>query len=179
VLVQRGNSKQRLVVKSLSSFAVMISFGALFPMLGLILAISIYVNTVIEQLNTEALLKQSFTLKYPIYSIKLTQECKEFCSSFKANIRYSIGLTSLLLGYIAFDALGDKFDWVLALIPAILIYLFQLITQTCIRFAHNYARLSEKRALQTTTTTTMRQNRVGDKPVVEPSMTHAVNPMHP
>lgn len=110
-------SKLTLTVQINSSLTIMMCFGALFPPLALIAAITIYSVTYFEELSIGWLLTQTRALGegYRWYEEQIERECEGVEKSGKLTMWSTLIVSSCLYAYVIFDTMGDKMGWAGAL----------------------------------------------------------------
>jgi Leucine-rich repeat (LRR) protein len=107
--------KNRLAVKINSSLVVMVSFGALFPPLAVIICVTIITITIYEEIVIGRLLYESERLGYGWYKKQLERDCYGMSESLKYTLWSLIPVSSFLFAYIIFDTWGDELGWKSAL----------------------------------------------------------------
>ena len=120
------NVKQRFFLRIYNLLAVLLSFGVIFPPLAVIVFVSICILVYFECKNFVRLLY--FIFHYENMNALETEiiECYgiiKLISLNKVN-RFIMILSSLLLGFVLFDTLGDVKGYRLALIPFLLLVSF-------------------------------------------------------
>jgi hypothetical protein len=113
-------NKDKLAVRLNAYFVVMMSFGALFPPLALIICVTVVTVTVYEEAYIGRLLFESEKLGYHWYRKQLEKDCHGITGSSKYTLWSLIPVASLTYAYIIFDTWGDDKGWKSALSPSIL-----------------------------------------------------------
>jgi hypothetical protein len=113
-------NKDKLAVRLNAYFVVMMSFGALFPPLALIICVTVVAVTVYEEAYIGRLLFESEKLGYHWYKKQLEKDCYGITGSSKHILWSLIPVASLTYAYIIFDTWGDDKGWKAALSPSVL-----------------------------------------------------------
>eukprot|EP01040_Poterioochromonas_malhamensis_P005021 gene5021-5384_t len=111
--------KNRLAVRLNAYLVVMLSFGALFPPLALIVCVTIFTVTIYEEIVIGRLLYESERLGYVWYKRQLEKDCSGIEDSLKYTLWSLIPVSSALYAYIIFDTWGDEEGGFNAIIPAL------------------------------------------------------------
>jgi hypothetical protein len=107
---------------------IMMSFGVVFPPILIIITFSLCVRTWFEEICIGRLLFESQRLHYDWYQKQLLVDCANLSDGFEYTLWSVVPVSSLLLGYIVFDSMGDAYGWKIALIPSsIMIFLPLLV----------------------------------------------------
>lgn len=125
--------KNRLAVKLNSALVIMISFGALFPPLALIVCVTIITVTIYEEIVIGRLLFESERLGYAWYKKQLERDCFGIALSLKYSLWYFIPVASILYSYIIFDTWGDQQGWLSALPATIIIAIFPILVLAALK----------------------------------------------
>ena len=112
--------KNRLSVRMNSYLVVMMSFGALFPPLALIICMTIFTVTIYEEIVIGRLLYESERLGYVWYRKQLERDCYGVSDSLKYTLWSLVPVSSIFFAYIIFDTWGDEAGWRVAIVPALL-----------------------------------------------------------
>jgi hypothetical protein len=115
ILPQVLFNKIRLTVQINSYFAILISFGALFPPLALIAGIAILSITYFEEYNIGHFLVSIRSYGYTWYENQIEKECEDIEQSIKLTLWSTLFVSSCFYGYILFDIVGDGSGWELAM----------------------------------------------------------------
>jgi Leucine-rich repeat (LRR) protein/Na+-transporting methylmalonyl-CoA/oxaloacetate decarboxylase gamma subunit len=122
----------------LNSFlAILLSFGALFPPLAVVVCVSIIVVTYFEEMLLGRLLLESRELGYEWYTEQIEKECRGVEKSLHLTLWSTLIVSCCLYSYIIFDTMGDTEGWQAALpmamimftLPFVLFFLRKLMKQ--------------------------------------------------
>jgi hypothetical protein len=100
--------RDRYVVRVIGLLAVLISFGVVFPPLGVMVALAIISITYFEQLVIGRILCESKRLGYEWYRMKMEIDVKGMGERIRAAIFPMVMTASLLFGALVFDTIGDE-----------------------------------------------------------------------
>jgi hypothetical protein len=100
--------RDRYVVRVIGLLAVLISFGVVFPPLGVMVAFAIISITYFEQLVIGRILCESKRLGYEWYRMKMEIDVKGMGEAINAAIFPMVMTASLLFGALVFDTIGDE-----------------------------------------------------------------------
>jgi hypothetical protein len=114
-------NKNRLSVRINSYLIVMMSFGALFPPLALIICVSIIIVTIYEEIVIGRLLMESERLGFSWYRKQLEKDCYGMGDTLKYTLWSLVPVSSLVYAHIIFDTWGDETGWKRAVLPAALV----------------------------------------------------------
>jgi hypothetical protein len=100
-----------------SYFAILITFGALFPPLAVIACFSIYSFSLFEEIMIGRLLLETKKKgpQYEWYEKQINKECRDIERSNNETLWSILFVSSCLYGYILFDIVGDSEGWESAL----------------------------------------------------------------
>jgi Leucine-rich repeat (LRR) protein len=100
-----------------SYFAVLITFGALFPPLAVIACFSIFSFSLFEEIMIGRLLLETKKKgpQYEWYEKQINKECRDIERSNNETLWSILFVSSCLYGYILFDIVGDSEGWESAL----------------------------------------------------------------
>jgi hypothetical protein len=115
--------RQRMLVRVVGFFALLISFGIVFPPLGVVMALAIISLTYFEQLTIGMILYESEQAGYDWYREKLGYDVDGMVESMVTAVFPMMAVASLLFASLVFDTIGDKHGFGPALIAAILMSL--------------------------------------------------------
>jgi hypothetical protein len=108
-------NKNRLTVRLNAYLVIMMTFGALFPPLAVIICVTIITITIYEEIVIGRLLYESERLGYGWYKKQLERDCYGMSESLKYTLWSLIPVSSFLYAYIIFDTWGDELGWKSAL----------------------------------------------------------------
>jgi Leucine-rich repeat (LRR) protein len=135
--------KNRTSVRVSAYLVVMMSFGALFPPLALIIGVTIFTVTGFEEIVIGRLLYESERLGFDWYQKQLEKDCYGIADSLKYTLWSLVPVSSILYAYVIFDTWGDREGWQAALAPSLIVCLFPI---ACVIFSSVYqARFSSQR----------------------------------
>jgi hypothetical protein len=101
-------NRNRFVVRVVGFLALLISFGVVFPPLGVVMALAIVSISYFEQLNIGRILHESGELGYGWYREKLGYDVSGMVESVMTTVLPMTMVASLLFGALVFDTIGDK-----------------------------------------------------------------------
>ncbi len=101
-------SRNRFIARVVGFLALLLSFGVLFPPLGVVMALSIVSISYFDQLNIGRILHESEELGYDWYREKLGYDVNGMVESIMATVFPLTVVASLLFGVLMFDTFGDK-----------------------------------------------------------------------
>jgi hypothetical protein len=119
--------KNRVSVRINSYLVVMMSFGALFPPLAVVICVAVITVTVYEEMVIGRLLYESERLGYGWYRNQLEKDCRGIKESFDYTLWSVIPVSSALFSYIVFDTWGDATGWQEAIIPSMILLIVPLM----------------------------------------------------
>ncbi len=121
-------SKLTMTVQINSYLTILMCFGALFPPLALIAAMSIYSITYFEELCIGWLLTETRRLGfgYAWYEEQIERECEGVEESSNLTIWSTLVVSCCLYSYMIFDTMGDSVGWKAALPMTLMMMLMPL-----------------------------------------------------
>ena len=101
----------KFLVNIVSNIGILITFGAIFPPLAVVICLSILANTRFVQLMIGRLLTKADALHLPSYGHQLDQDCEGAAKAFRHVIWLLLVFTCLFYSLFVFDILGDSVGW--------------------------------------------------------------------
>jgi hypothetical protein len=125
-------SKIQFTVQMNSYLAILVTFGALFPLLAVTACLAIYCVTFYEELSLGRLITQARALSaagndYDRYEKQISEECSSVDESLYFTLWSTLAVACGLYSYILFDTMGDKYGWEQALPMTLIMIFFPLI----------------------------------------------------
>jgi Leucine-rich repeat (LRR) protein len=120
--------KSRLAVRISSYLAVFMTFGVLFPPLAFVTAFTLYSVTFYEEIIIGRILTEAERTENHWYRKQIDRNCSGISNSLKYSLWTLIPVSCLLYSYIIFDTWGDEKGWRSALVPAVIMFIFPVLT---------------------------------------------------
>ncbi len=139
-------SKLTMTVQMNSYLTILMCFGALFPPLALIAAISMYSITYFEELWIGWLLTETrgLGLGYGWYEEQIERECEGVEESSNLTIWSTLTVSCFLYSYMIFDTMGDSIGWEGALPMTLVMMLMPLICYGGLRLHREWLKRRSK-----------------------------------
>lgn len=101
----------KFLVNTLCNIGILITFGAIFPPLSVVICASILVDTRFVQLMIGRLLTKAEAANLPHYCQQLDRDCEGANKAFRHVIWLLLVFTCLFYSLFVFDTLGDAEGW--------------------------------------------------------------------
>jgi Leucine-rich repeat (LRR) protein/uncharacterized membrane protein len=139
-------SKIQFTVQINSYLAILVTFGALFPLLAVTACLAIYCVTFYEELSLGRLITQARGLSASDqYEKQISEECSSVDESLYFTLWSTLAVACGLYSYILFDTMGDKYGWEQALPMTLIMIFFPLILFIIVVLIRNLIKIRSAR----------------------------------
>eukprot|EP01038_Epipyxis_sp_PR26KG_P013844 gene13844-18567_t len=135
----------KFITWTLSALIILVTFGALFPPLAVVICISILSKTYYTQLIIGRRTLEADKLKLRKYHEVLAKDCRYIENSFRHLYWVLAPFCATFYGFIIFDTLGDEVGYIKALWAPIIISMMPLVIYAISKTYIKLSRRDEKR----------------------------------
>jgi len=115
------------IVQMVSSFTLLVTFGAVFPPLAVVICVALLSQTYYAQILVGQLAAAARTSGLPAYILVLDRELDGASRAFYSTIWLVIPMAAVIFSFYIFDTVGDAVDWTTAVLSAVSIVVLSLL----------------------------------------------------
>jgi uncharacterized membrane protein YgcG len=119
--------KGKIIVRLMGFFAILVSFGVIFPPLAAMSCVTIAFWSYFLQVHVGRVLVEAKALQYTHYIVQLYRDCDHIVNLIIPTILPLMFITSMLLGFLVFDTIGDAEGHRVATAPALFLVIFPAV----------------------------------------------------